>query len=1468
MPSINRIRVNNVKYNFGTQGYDDFSMRMYGRNTLYDLANGGGKSVLMLLLMQNLIPNCTLDDKQPIEKLFRDPSNTVIHSLIEWKLDACDIKEGMRYMTTGFAARKAATMETEGEEDSSQTAQIEYFNYVIFYRDYNKNDIINLPLVKDNEHISYKALRNYLHDLSRNDKNLLVYIFDRKGEYQRFIADYGLYESHWEIVRGINRTEGHVRTYFESNYKTTRRVIEDLLIEEIIEKAYMTKTERETGKTENTVSLLMTIQEELKSLAEKKKGIQTYDHEQELVKLLVDRIDSFMELYSEQEETAKAAGQILVTLNKEKEGREARLESLNTRVAEAEERLKDTKELVEILKIYRDIEELEKRNELIDEKEAAEKKLSADMELQDQSYRYRSAIQSYLTLKKAKSELDVLVNEKKDMPKGASDIYTVVANIRDRMDTKLVQLEEKKKPVSEKIDALNEELASLAKSKAEAETEVAVLDSRLEYMEKDIESENASLNAMQDDVDYALLIDPAGAIRERSKLLSDSEDASVSLRKSLEEMEYEKGEYQTRIEEVTDRLRELELEEKALEKKAEEYRECKDKFKSLCSIYADDVKASPEDVERRLTDRLSDTVINVYELGNILKKLEDRERDIREGKLIEESEGVKKVMDYLFTRQGRSSMHGMDYLAALPEEKREVLLMKAPGIAFGVVVENLSELLEDPGLMELGLNEEIFLYDKSLLNETSILLGDGVEAVRPAREFFIDPKFMDQKLRLLGADLDNRQEELRNSEVILETLREDLDFVKLFREKGLLYAEAEYAEAKEKSKERSMELTKLREKLSTLERRINETEGELLDTENAIKRYHAELISLNNVVSLQDRISQLSAAKDRLKKEKKELQGRIEQVVSATRTKELSLLESNAEIESIEKEKLSLEHRWENKYVVYYNETTAYPRLEMEENELERAFEVALGGVSESRMAMEKEKLLQDTLASTIERETKAIEKLGVDISLLAETDKKEGLSAASEEVLDAMKSELERLRSERLSIEKELSTIRTEKARVEGSIEYARERLGQEFGEAALVRLSETKDIQDSQKLLEDTILINKQQRQELDKVRAELKTAEGQARGNDDLIRLATRIVEANAIEISGLEPLESSDGLDDKFDGYISRYDKLSKDIDRAKADMLKVKMSVYETLSNMGVNELAMSIRDDVVIPENKVEAEKLLSRLGDVISIISLERDRVEKTLVSMQQLKDSFVDQCVERCLDVRSELDKLTKLSEISMGDTKVQMIRLTIPYVKDEFIKDRMSDYIDQIVEEVDKKESDAERQRFLGSSLAMKKLFSVIVTDMSKIKLLLYKRERIKEQSRYLRYEEAVGSTGQSQGIYIQFLISIINYIAGMYAVADSTTRSKTLFIDNPFGAAKDIYIWEPIFTLLAENSCQLIVPARGATPEITGRFDINYVLGQQMTGDRTTTVVVNYSSKTKGEELEYRDLDYQQQTFDFI
>ena len=195
-------------------------------------------------------------------------------------------------------------------------------------------------------------------------------------------------------------------------------------------------------------------------------------------------------------------------------------------------------------------------------------------------------------------------------------------------------------------------------------------------------------------------------------------------------------------------------------------------------------------------------------------------------------------------------------------------------------------------------------------------------------------------------------------------------------------------------------------------------------------------------------------------------------------------------------------------------------------------------------------------------------------------------------------------------------------------------------------------------------------------------------------------------------------------------------------------------------------------------------------------------------------------------------------------------------------------MSNYIDETVVMAESFKDLSERLKYIRNRLSWKRLFSVIVTDMNAVRVNLYKRERIKDQSRYLKYEEAVGSTGQSQGIYIQFLIAIINYISNMNEYSSDGVTGKTIFIDNPFGAAKDIYIWEPIFKLLATNHVQLIVPARGATPAIIGRFDVNYILGQKLVDNKQQTVVVDYYSNTKESELEYTRMEYEQASFDFL
>ena len=179
---------------------------------------------------------------------------------------------------------------------------------------------------------------------------------------------------------------------------------------------------------------------------------------------------------------------------------------------------------------------------------------------------------------------------------------------------------------------------------------------------------------------------------------------------------------------------------------------------------------------------------------------------------------------------------------------------------------------------------------------------------------------------------------------------------------------------------------------------------------------------------------------------------------------------------------------------------------------------------------------------------------------------------------------------------------------------------------------------------------------------------------------------------------------------------------------------------------------------------------------------------------------------CVQICCNIKTELDRLPKLSSITMDNEVISIIGLSVPYAKESDYKERMAAYIDETVLMAESFDNTQERLKYIRNRLSWKRLFAVIVTDMNAIRVSLYKRERMKDQSRYLRYEEAVGSTGQSQGIYIQFLIAVIHYISSINAPADSAgVLGKTIFIDNPFGAAKDIYIWEPIFKLLRLTTC---------------------------------------------------------------
>ena len=1481
MPTINRIRVNNVKYNFGTQYYDDFTMRMYGRNTIYDLANGGGKSVLMLLLMQNLIPNCTLDDKQPIEKLFREGcNNTTIHSLIEWKMDKHEGEEGFRYMTTGFCARRAkdrsvedeSSGETDGTGAASGVASVEYFNYVIFYNSYNKNDIINLPLVKDKEHISYQALRNYLLDLSHKNVELSVQIFDKKGEYQRFISGYGLHESQWEIIRGINKTEGHVRTYFENNYKTTRKVIEDLLIEEIIDKAFLVRTNKDEKNGSGMARLLISIREQLKNLAEKKRDIASYDHQASLIQLLFDRVRSFEGLYREKDETEQTLADIYVTVKHENEASEKERNTLSEAIDSASAEKNAVNQQLERIKVSIDMNKLDamagEADELaktVDKNREVCREDEKKLILAEAGNEYLE----YLEEKKRRATVDEKLRLL-DAPTGSGeDIHAIVGNIRRYIDTALAGYDMDIEQEEGRLSELEEVLALAEKELFTANKELAVSEG--------IETSAAENGHLLEEKLSELFAELGDKTFEdyNTKLvrLSGEKDRLSNEEKVLTEKIARQKEQLSEAERNRDNNRSLMIETGIRRKDAEErnrrYTENRSRIDTLCRIYLGSEKEDASTLEKAVSEKLKGLSIALREKEKALSVSTARYKDILEGRLIEVTEGIEKVLSYLRTRHSIYAMTGMDYVSSLPEDRRKEILLRVPELPYGIVCSEFDKVANDQNIEDIDTgNEVVFIFNEDELGEESVIIsgaaGGSTKLLHRSSDFFTDPKYIEKLAAEKQAEIDILNDEIRSLKDMSSVAEEDLEFIRTLTAADLMKA----AEDLDRLSTEENRLILEKRETDSLIGRINETvsgyEEQLTDIYEKKEELEADIRILRRCEELSGLIDKDRERKEAAYKDK----NRISQLLGGLEEKKRSALTALAEVRSrlgrLKKERADILDKWNSIYAPYYVEGD-YEVMSESQETLEAAFDVCLGKFSDRYKEQESLRQFSETLGNSMDRILRNIMKKGPELIEKLEADMKAGkLLSLDEEVIAVLSENLERDKEFLARTERALNDKKSEYDKLSGRIEYAVKNYTDAFGDYE--RIEETDDkLSEMLKLTQHSLTEARARYEEGVK---KLREFDKRRRESDDIYKDVSRIVERNGIDTEKAVILGSDDRREKQFEETLIRYDNIQKSMEKARLELVRQKGRISESLSEMGVSGLAAAVREDVRIPAGLADAEALLDSLREMLDVIKLEKERIGKSLQDMELLHDSFVDQCLDRCLDVKTELELLPGLSGIMMDDEKIEMIRLSIPYVKDEFMRERMAAYIDKVVDEADKINDDEGRLKYIRNSLSTKRLFGVIVTDMNKIKLSLYKRERIKEQSRYLKYEEAVGSTGQSQGIYIQFLISVINYISGMYDPLSMGNGTNTIFIDNPFGAAKDIYIWEPIFALLAANRVQLVVPARGASPAITGRFDINYVLGQQQRGGREVTVVVNYESRTSEEELEYHELSYEQQSFDFI
>lgn len=1459
MPHINRLRVNNVKYNFGTQYYDDFMMKPYGKNMLYDLANGGGKSVLMLLLLQTVIPNCTLDDKQPVEKLFRTSGgSTTIHSLIEWKLNDNNIRDGFQYMTTGFCAKKGTAQE---EKD---TASIDYFNYCIFYREYNENDIRNLPLINENERVTYSGLKQYLKELQRNP-GLRVEVFDRKGEYQQFISNYGIYESEWEIIRGINKTEGHVRTYFETNYKTTRKVVEDLLIEEIIQKSYNRYLDGGNDNEDSMAQTLLSIKDKLIELSQKKATVNFYDRQVEIIDGLKERLSILDHVYTRDEELQTKLHQAFTYNERCIASKQAHYEQLCKEQDELDQKMKHLEIIVEAAKLQKNETHLAQINKEI-EQLTREILLQEDLLARKQKdISLKESMNDYLEYLREKSNRDEL-KESLEAIKGGNkveiqELNQLAFNKKIHVDKKVEDLETAKAELFIKLKEADEVLSDSGEEERNLDIERAIKENAFTMVEEKVVALQQKLNQMRKNVSllfFEEITEAISQVEEENKAseeklqaikqeLDSCQETMVMLKTSLQIKEEKKTRLITTIKEYEDWLVGYKVRQAEYEKLLEVYH----------IVSRDNCLQELEEQYKALVTKLVKCKEHININERYLTQLTERNLDV-------ESEGLTKVKEYLEKRYKDKVMTGTAYLHTLPEKERERILCKIPILPYGLIVmEDYESLLEDRYFKR----KDFGAYAIPILNLEEIKQGTisfskkSLTFAMKEEELFYREERMAEEESIVRGEVEDEKEQLRKLEQQEEILKKDMDKVRYY-----------LGEDRKKCAEVEQNHMKSKQELSSLSREIQELASDYVNREQSVKQMSDEITTITATMKENEQerlrlveIKAVATQKRGLEKESmqlrnacEELQSRYERICQLRDEWKTKHDQWKLQVDSVDKQLKFCKEQWTTLFLPYYKEGE-FDVLSLLEEELDARFLGKKDSFEKEYSDLGDKERLLNSYINSMNRSLKAIAKRKISLATLEEMKNNHSLVAISEDIIqnenadyvhgEAILSKLRESMDEKKALMHQLG------GKVEQARNVAEEKFGDVFKET-LLRVTSDTNIEEQKAALQVMLQKKQDMKEEFTLSERAIKVCEN---AKDDMERIYRQMELVKSKEVESIE-------IED-IEGYVKKLSRdlesIVKDTNRKRDEFYQQLQKTAQTLELLKAYELAQELRTAVTVPGTLEESNDLKSNLEGVCDCIRLERARIEQGLEDMERIKQSFENQCLQRCDNVKAALERLPKLSKIMLDNEQIQMIGLSIPYVNEELQGQRMSDYIDSIVAGVDKYETPNEKIKYIRESLSLKRLFSVIVTDMNRIKLTLYKRERIKEQSRHLRYEEAVGSTGQSQGIYIQFLIAIINYITYMNSGnIDNKGLRKVIFIDNPFGAAKDVYIWEPIFELLKMNQVQLIVPARGTTPAITGKFDVNYILGQCLNDKKQQTVVVDYHSNVDTTEMEYIPLQYEQ------
>jgi len=1477
VPKINRVRIVNFSYNNNNRHIIDECFDFYGgENALLSLVNGGGKSVLVQVMLQPILPKVSL-----LGRKFRDffiGKKTPSYIMIEWKLD-----DNAGYLLTGIAVA-ARTSSSADEEDEG--TDIRYFTFIHQYDQGNEFDIRHIPVAEQVSNsvriASFQEFKKLLQkESNKNQKDLFIFDSTREeqSQYERKLESYGISRDEWkELIVSINEAEHGVSEVF-SECKTSRKVMEQWIIK------YIEKVLNKSSDAEMTdhKKLEIMMAQVAQSLVDNEKHIREYRAIEALSKdleSLYNDAKTVLTNLDNEDKLKKEIAEGYYVLRNEEQRLEQELSDLERRLKELDNELKSIDLEEKSQEIYKYTEEIEviggKQKELSDSLE--NQKVILDdkkykLNLQKAAEKYTRRQEKERTMAQLRQRLE---NVSKDQEALLKSLNRVKYFLKIAYDAEIASI---RKEIEDGNKNLNNILSQINKNKLEVQEcqkQIVKLNKELGGIEREIrsfEKEEPEIlkainiriyrNPLIKELDQQEVAKVKGQLQkekqETENLLNEKRNEEGKLKEVLSTLQHRK-------EELNKKHTELKIEETEILNRIKRFRNEKqtvlDALKRL--------NINPEYLYDQLyllksaREYLNDWTNKEY---NIKMEISELERQIY---------GIEKGVSYLpasflslLQESNLSCYTGEQYLRDIDEETKKKLIERNPLLPYAIIATEkeitlIEQLVSD---MELSQVIPVISYNR---RDREIDLGKlDMHFISSPKNINLSNEDVSNLIRELIEKKERKIAELEEAKKVIERVNHDYQIITGFKwtqkEEENLENELKAKKHEIKMNQQNMEdcvqqinninmqLEELTAEVEGLKAELPWKEKRIRDFESYLVRDVAYMENLRLYSRIDGQINNLTITRkkyeDEISRLEVEAAGLKEQIGDKSRN--LRDIENKLkEVADARETEIDISDDKEDKET-----EPGLGDLHSGKHEIDDLRGKSIAELEGKLEAYKKQQSNEvSDLTEQINRLIKDIRDIDKDIGKLNLPNEEYKIVSYSESVEMELEEQCRKLEKEIKNLENEKRKLEKEVDRLSGIIEAAKKALGDNL----IVPLQEIKGN-------------FAERREELNKKQIETEAAIKKIQGNKlELARLSARIeteikdirelrIDEDAkIKVFSEELKASIDDMLEKYGGSVIESDK-SIELFRNNSSRFINRYSNYEEGT---VKEAVKALRNQIETLTRSYEkyyylAERIQYYIEQLAQILRIMESK-------MQQLEHSKRDLTEHAFMEARRiyyEIPKISENSAIEIDGVRKRVLEIEYEEMTDEVqAREKMNIYIEECLQNLTQLIKGADRgtvlsdkgtvllsasdkrtvplsdesklRREIEKYLSTKELLNII-SNLENCKIKAYKVDLNEKNRKMLPWEDIIvkNSGGEKFVAYFSLLVALISYsrkqIKG-YETFRRKEESKVLIMDNPFGPITSGHLLKPMFDIAAKYNTQLICLSDIKQGSVINRFNLIYMI----------------------------------------